>query len=65
MNNEYIDDNFVSWWNWRNSDSLSRYMCRKCLMHRRKGIDNPHYDDSPEFIKRVERLKRKKAKNGN
>jgi hypothetical protein len=64
MNKEYIDDNFASWWNWRNNDYLSRYMCRQCLMHRRKGIENPHYDDSPEFIKRVERLKRKKAKNG-
>ena len=62
MNKDYIDDNFASWWTWRHGDALSRFMCRKCLMHRRKGLDNPHYDDSPEFVKRIERLKRKKAK---
>ena len=65
MEKEYIDDNFKYWWKWRHDDILSRWMCRWCIMHRRKGVDNPHYDDSPEFIKRIERLKRKKAKNGN
>lgn len=60
----FIDDNFKDWWKWRNTCALSRWMCCRCLIQRRKGIDNPHYDDSPEFIKRVERLERKRAKNG-
>jgi len=62
MIKDYIDDNFASWWYWRHNDALSRFMCRACIMHRRKGLDNPHYDDSPEFVKRMERLKRKKEK---
>ena len=62
MNKDYIDDNFKDWWRWRHDDVLSRWMCRCCLMHRRNVINNPHYDDSPEFVKRVERLKRKANK---
>lgn len=61
MNKQLIDDNFAYWWSSR-ADSLSRWMCRMCLMHRRKGLNNPHYDDSPEFVKRMERLNRKKSK---
>lgn len=58
MNPNLIDDNFKDWWRWRDTAD-ARWMCRCCIKHRRKGINNPHYDDSPEFIKRMERLKRK------
>lgn len=58
-----IDDEFKYWWTTR-YDALGKWMCKRLIMHRRRGMDNPYivFEKDEEYqkvLKRITRLKKK------
>jgi hypothetical protein len=58
-----IVDEFKAWWKDRHS-ILGRFMVRKLIEHRRKGLTNPYImfeneEEYPKELKRITRLLKK------